>query len=101
MILLLQKKDILPSVVLTKTEDDFATTSANLQIRCRWRTPDGIIRNAVPISSDDEEIQRANKQLLDIDDYNIMSVVGRCSYLTRDDNGKLLPVLRLGKIPEY
>lgn len=84
------EKRYLTSVVLTKTEDDFATTSANLQIVLDEEHPDGIIRNAVPISSDDEEIQRANKQLLDIDDYNIMSVVGRCSYLTRDDNGKLL-----------
>lgn len=84
------EKRYLTSVVLTKTEDDFATTSANLQIVVDEEHPDGIIRNAVPISSDDEEIQRANKQLLDIDDYNIMSVVGRCSYLTRDDNGKLL-----------
>ena len=84
------EKRYLTSVVLTKTEDDFATTSANLQIVVDEEHPDGIIRNAVPISSDDEEIQRANKQLLDIDNYNIMSVVGRCSYLTRDDNGKLL-----------
>lgn len=85
-----KEKRYLTSVVLTNTDDDFETTSANLQIVVDDDHPNGIIRNAVPISSD-EEIRRANKQLLDLEDYNIMSVVGRCSYLTRDDNGKLLP----------
>lgn len=86
-----EEKRYLTSVTLTKTDDGFDTTGANLQIVVDKEYPNGIIRNAVPISSDDEEVRRANKQLLDIDDYNIMSVIGRCSYLTRDENNKILP----------
>ena len=39
---------------------------------------------------DDAELQSASKQLIHLDDYETMSLVARCSYVTRDDNGNLL-----------
>lgn len=85
------EKRYLTSVVLTKL-DDFDTCSANLQIVVNDDFPNGIIRSAVPLSSsDDEEVRSPNKQLLDLDNYDLISVAGRCSYLTRDNDGNLLP----------
>lgn len=86
----LAEKRYLTSVVLTKL-DNFDVNSANLQIVVNDEYPNGIIRSAVPISSDEDEIKSASKQLLDLEDYDLMSVVGRCSYVTRDENGSLLP----------
>lgn len=88
-----QEKRYLTSVVLTAIADDISDwkiDAANLQIVVDRAHPEGEIRSAVPISSDDG-IERASKQLLNLDDYTYMSVTGRCSYLTRDENGKLLP----------
>lgn len=83
------EKRYLTSVVLTET-DNFDVCAANLQIVVNDEYPNGIIRSAVPINSDDE-VKSASKQLLDLEDYDIMSVVGRCSYVTRDESGNLLP----------
>lgn len=85
------EKRYLTSVVLFDTANgNFDTNAANLQIVVNSEYPNGIIRQAVPISSD-KEIRTPSKELLDLDDYTLMSVSGRCSYLTRDADGKLLP----------
>ncbi len=85
------EKRYLTSVVLFDTADgNFDSNAANLQIVVNSKYPNGIIRQAVPISSD-KEIRTPSKELLDLDDYTLMSVAGRCSYLTRDADGKLLP----------
>ncbi len=87
------EKRYFTSVVLTTIADDIGDwkiQAANLQIVVDSKHPNGEIRSAVPISTDDE-IERASKQLIDLDDCTYMSVTGRCSYLTRDENGNLLP----------
>ncbi|MGN0631024.1 MAG: clostripain-related cysteine peptidase [Ruminococcus sp.] len=79
--------------VLTYAADDIAdwdVQAANLQIVVDSAHPNGEIRSAVPILADDE-VQRASKQLLSLDDYTYMSVTGTCNYITRDENGNLLP----------
>ncbi len=81
------------SVVLTyvgEELEDWETESAQLQIVVDENHPEGEIRSVVPIQ-DADEIQYAGKQLLSLDDYSYMSVVGSCNYLTRDDEGRLLP----------
>lgn len=88
-----KEKRYMSSVVLTYAADDISdwdVNSANLQIIVDDAHPNGEIRSAVPIISDDE-IQRASKQLLSLDDYTYMSVTGTCNYLTKDENGNLLP----------
>ena len=88
-----EEKRYLTSVVLTAIADDISDwniQAANLQIVVDSNHPEGEIRSAVPIHSD-EEIERASKQLLNLDDFTYMAVTGRCSYLTRDENGNLLP----------
>lgn len=85
------EKRYFTSVVLFDTADgNFDTNAANLQIVVNSEYPNGIIRQAVPLSND-KEIRTPSKELLDLDDYTLMSVAGRCSYLTRDADGKLLP----------
>ena len=87
-----EEKRYLTSVVLTAIADDISDwkiQAANLQVVVDSEHPEGEIRSAVPIHSD-EEIERASKQLLNLEDFTYMSVTGRCSYLTRDENGKLL-----------
>lgn len=81
------------SVVLTHVGEelsDWETEAAQLQIVVDENHPEGEIRSAVPIQ-DAEEIQYASKELLSLDDYTYMSVVGSCNYLTRDADGRLLP----------
>lgn len=82
-------------VVLQNFGDDLAdwvTDSAQLQIVVSEEHPNGIIRNAIPLSSDEEDnLHNPSKQLLDLNDYENMSVSARCSYLTRDENGNILP----------
>ncbi len=88
-----KEKRYFTSVVLTAIGEelsDWKTEAANLQIVVDDEHPNGEIRSAVPVL-DEGEIERASKQLLNLDDYDYMSVVGRCSYVTRDENGKLLP----------
>lgn len=88
-----EEKRYFTSVVLTKIAEDindWNIAAANLQVVVDKNHPNGEIRSAVPVTSD-EEIERASKQLLDLNDYTYMSVTGRCSYLTRDENGRLLP----------
>lgn len=88
-----KEKRYMSSVVLTYAADDISdweVQAANLQIVVDNAHPNGEIRSAVPIISD-EEVQRANKQLLSLDDYTYMAVTGTCNYITRDANGNLLP----------
>lgn len=88
-----KEKRYLSSVVLTYAAEDISDwviDAANLQIIVDSEHPNGEIRSAVPIIGKDE-IQRASKQLLSLDDYTYMAVTGTCNYLTRDQNGNLLP----------
>lgn len=88
-----KEKRYLCSVVLTYIGEeisDWKTEAANLQIVVDNEHPDGEIRSAVPIIPEDK-VQRANKQLLSLEDYSTMAVAGTCNYITRDKNGNLLP----------
>ncbi len=89
-----EEKRYMTSVVLSNMDSDdigdWAFEAANLQVVVDSNHPNGEIRNVVPIQ-DEGEVQRASKQLLPLDDFTYMSVTGRCSYLTRDESGKLLP----------
>lgn len=88
-----KEKRYLSSVVLTYAAEDISDwmiDAANLQIVVDSDHPNGEIRSAVPIIGEDE-VQRASKQLLSLDDYTYMAVTGTCNYLTRDQNGNLLP----------
>ncbi len=67
----------------------WVTQTANLQIVVNSQYPDGIIRSAIPLS-DGEEPQGASKQLLDLEDYQYLSVAARCSYITRNEDGSLM-----------
>lgn len=89
------EKRYLSFVVLQNFGDDFAdweNQAAQMQIVVSKEYPNGIIRSAIPISDDEEnDLLNPSKQLLDLDDYENMSVTARCSYITRDENGNMLP----------
>lgn len=68
---------------------DWDIESAEVQIVVNEENPNGIIRYAIPLS-DEDEISNPSKQLINIDDYDYMSVMARCSYVTRDENGNLM-----------
>ena len=78
------------SFVVLMNFDNWESQAAKLQIAVNEDYPDGIIRNAIPLSDDDDDVQSASKQLIRLDDYANMSVAARCSYVTRDENGDLL-----------
>ena len=78
------------SFVVLMNFDTWEFQAVKLQIAVNEDYPDGIIRNAIPLSDDDDDVQSASKQLIRLDDYANMSVAARCSYVTRDENGDLL-----------
>ena len=78
------------SFVVLMNFDNWESQAVQLQIAVNEDYPDGIIRNAIPLSDDDDDVQSASKQLIHLDDYANMSVAARCSYVTRDENGELL-----------
>ncbi len=78
------------SYVVLMNFDNWESKAVQLQLVVNDEYPDGILRNAIPINNDEEDLQSASKQLIDLDDYSVMSVAARCSYVTRDDNGNLL-----------
>lgn len=85
----------LSHVILQNFGEDFSdweSVVTKLQIVVNEKYPNGIIRSAIP-SSDDEEnaFHNPSKQLLDLDDYENMSVAAGCRYVTRDKNGNVLP----------
>ena len=80
----------LAHAVLMNYTDNWESQTAKVQIVVSDEYPDGIIRSAIPLDHDDAELQSASKQLIHLDDYETMSLVARCSYVTRDDNGNLL-----------
>lgn len=69
---------------------DWKIDTAELQIVVNDEYPNGIIRNAIPLADEDDNMNNPSKQLIDLDDYEFMSVSARCSYVTRDENGNLL-----------
>lgn len=87
-----KEKRYTASVVLTYAPDDIMdwdVQAANLQIVVDSAHPNGEIRSAVPITSDDK-IKKASKQLLSLDDFTYMAVTGMCYYITRDKKGNLM-----------
>lgn len=80
----------LAHAVLMNYTDNWESQTAKVQIVVSDEYPDGIIRSAIPLDHDDAELQSASKQLIHLDDYETMSLMARCSYVTRDDNGNLL-----------
>ena len=86
------------SFVVLMNFDNWESQAVQLQIAVNEEYPDGIIRNAIPLSDDDDDVQSASKQLIHLDDYANMSVAARCSYVTRDENGESVGFLRLGEI---
>lgn len=69
---------------------DWKSESAQLQIVVNDEYPNGIIRNAIPLSNNEDDMNNPSKQLIDLEDYDYMSVAARCSYVTRDENGNLM-----------
>ena len=70
---------------------DWRMAAVKLQIIRDKDHPDGYVRSAIPIATN-EDIKAPSKQLFDIEDYDYMEVFGGSSrYLTRDENGKILP----------
>ena len=78
------------SYVVLMNFDNWESEAVQLQLVVSDEYPDGILRNAIPLNNDEDDLQSASKQLIDLDDYSVMSVAARCSYVTRDDNGDLL-----------
>ena len=65
-----------------------------MQIVRDAKHPNGYIRSAIPLGDDDEDsdIHTPSKQLVDFSDFNLIEVPSTKSrYVTRDENGKLLP----------
>lgn len=70
---------------------DWTWTGAKLQIVVDEENPNGVIRSVVP--TEDEELGNPSRQLLDLDDYDLIEVVAGASYLTRDEDGKMMSFL--------
>lgn len=69
----------------------WAIDTVELQIVINDEYPNGIIRSAIPLNTDENDsILHPDKQLLDLADYDTISFVSRCSYVTRDDTGNML-----------
>lgn len=68
--------------------EDWVTEAANLQIVVNDEYPNGIIRSAIPIADEDET--NPSKQLLDLEEFGILEVFARASYITRGENGEML-----------
>lgn len=85
----------LSHVILQNFGDDIAdweNVVAKLQIVVNEEYPNGIIRSAIPTSDDEENsFHNPSKQLLDLNDYENMSVTAGCRYVTRDEQGNMLP----------
>ena len=78
--------------VLWSWEDTYVSETAKLQIVVNEEYPNGFIRSAVPLSNDeDSEFQNPSKQLLDLEDFQYISLSMQGRYITRDENGQLLP----------
>ncbi len=80
------------SAILNKFNDfdDWAMDSAKLQIVINDEYPNGIIRNAIPLNTQDTSLLHPSKQLLDLADYSSISFISRCSYVTKDNLGNML-----------
>lgn len=79
--------------VLWSWEETYVSETAKLQIVVNEQYPNGFIRSAVPLSDKDEdsEFQNPSKQLLDLDDFQYISLTMQGRYVTRDEKGQLLP----------
>lgn len=78
--------------ILWSWEDTYVSETAKLQIVVNEEYPNGFIRSAVPLSDDeDSQFQNPSKQLLDLEDFQYISLSMQGRYITRDENGQLLP----------
>lgn len=79
---------------LTGDIGNWNTTGVEMQIVRDAAHPNGYIRSAIPLDDDDEDsdIHTPSKQLVDFSDFNLIEVPStKTRYVTRDENGKLLP----------
>lgn len=86
------EKRYLSFVVLQKFAESFSdwdSDAVQLQIVVNKQHPNGIIRSAIPLHTDEDDIITPGKQLLDLADYDSMSVGVECYYLTRDKKGNM------------
>lgn len=72
-----------------KSFSDWDSDAVQLQIVVNEQHPDGIIRSAVLLHTDEDDVMTPGKQLWDLADYDSMSVGVECYYLTRDKKGNL------------
>lgn len=82
--------------ILDNLTGDISTwnpTAVEMQIVRDAEHPNGYIRSAIPIGDDDDsDIHTPSKQLVDFSYFNLIEVPSTTSrYVTRDENGKLLP----------
>lgn len=78
--------------ILWSWEDTYVSETAKLQIVVNEQYPNGFIRSAVPISNDEgSEFQNPSKQLLDLEDFQYITLSMQGRYVTRDESGQLLP----------
>lgn len=70
--------------------DNWVIESVNMQIVVNDEYPNGMIRNAVPLSDEETDNNSPSKQLLDLKDFGIMEIVSRGSYFTRGENGEMI-----------
>lgn len=81
---------------MTGDISDWKTATAELQIAVNSQYPDGIIRNAIYLDDNNEDNNTFNtpdKQLVDLSEYDFLSVAMQSRYPTRDANGTLLNYL--------
>ncbi len=72
--------------------DDFSSIAAKLQIVVNEKYPEGTILSAVPLAdAESTEFTAPSKQLLELDDYDLINVVGSCRYITRNAEGGMEP----------
>lgn len=80
------------STVILQNTDEWEFETVNLQIVRDEDHPDGYVRSAVPLESDDREIKTPSKQLIDSGEYTSMSVPSASArYITKASNGDPLP----------
>lgn len=80
------------NVVLTRYSYGikWAMDTAELQVYVNDENPDGLIGSVVPLS----DLDTPNKQLLCIDNYDVIGNLSAEYRVTRDEEGKMLPVYK-------
>lgn len=77
---------------LTGDFSDWNSTAIEMQIVRDAEHPNGYIRSAIPLDNSEDDFHSPSKQLIDFNAYNLIEVPSSSArYVTRDENGKLLP----------